>query len=604
MRNQLRNIKIGVICLGLFTSIFAYAQEVKITSTIDLREVPLGKFANLQITLEGANNASEIDVPTIDGLNITRSGTSRNTQIINGQFSSFVTYNYTVLPMREGSFTIPPIRVEVGDEAYFTEEFTIRVLPQGSTQTPSNQNQTLEAQLSELIFMEVEPSKNTLYLGEKMPLTIRLLISDQVRIQPVNEPPVIDSSKILMSPLNLEEFRQTRQTRNNRSYEVFSWQIDITAIEAGDTDLQTQLNMSVLVRRQRSNPGSLFDSDFFGSRMQAIPIVARSGSAPLNILALPDDSNFPGFTGAIGDFQITSQAQPQEIKLGDPITLDITISGQGNFDRVFHEGLEENDAWRVYEPERIIENNPSNGASMSITFKQAIIAQDTTISGIPEIPFTFFNPDLGAYQEVVAAPIPLNIQENAGTRPGAFSNNSSSIQGSGNLLNLESAGSRLAEIALTQGKVYNSLIAFPLKPTFQIAVASLMALSLALVILQPILLPILRRDDAAQREWEKQREALEKEMNQAVRGTDKVAYLKAARNYSRHILGAAWNIAPQAITTAEIKQRLQPSSKYIYEVFTLADTLQYAGSASIQIEPNEFSGKLKSELKAVQETGS
>jgi len=59
-----------------------------------------------------------------------------------------------------------------------------------------------------------------------------------------------------------------------------------------------------------------------------------SPSSELKVLPLPTQGQPKDFSGAVADFQVSSDISPARVAAGDPLTLRLHVSGVGNFDRV------------------------------------------------------------------------------------------------------------------------------------------------------------------------------------------------------------------------------------------------------------------------------
>ena len=42
----------------------------------------------------------------------------------------------------------------------------------------------------------------------------------------------------------------------------------------------------------------------------------------------------PDFSGAVGQFKFTAEGNPNRVKIGDPVTMKMKVTGSGNFDRM------------------------------------------------------------------------------------------------------------------------------------------------------------------------------------------------------------------------------------------------------------------------------
>src|SRR5438034_5425663 len=121
-----RALLIGTVAaIRAASSTFADAPSV--TAVLSNSEVAVGETVELQIKVTGPGDARPPEEISIDGLEIHATGTSRQFEIHNFATSSSVTYNYTILPLRAGRFTIPPQTVRAGGQVLKTPELMLNV---------------------------------------------------------------------------------------------------------------------------------------------------------------------------------------------------------------------------------------------------------------------------------------------------------------------------------------------------------------------------------------------------------------------------------------------------------------------------------------------
>jgi hypothetical protein len=172
------------------------------------------------------------------------------------------------------------------------------------------------------------------------------------------------------------------------------------------------MECSVLVQKKRRRPSffdnfdSFFDSNFdnfFGS-YERYPLTLRSPETALVIKDIPSSGAPAGFNGAVGNYSFKLSAAPTEVRVGDPITLTMVITGEGNLKTVTQPALSLGDMVKTYEPQ-------VTQTESSKVFEQVIVPTTTRLKEIPAVDFSFFNPDSGRFQTVRQGPVPLRIQE-------------------------------------------------------------------------------------------------------------------------------------------------------------------------------------------------
>src|SRR5215469_18200072 len=172
------------ILLALFAVVgiaqIAYADSPSVTAVLSNSEATVGETVELQIKVTGPGDARPPEEISIDCLEIRSTGTSRQFEIHNFSTNSSVTYNYTILPLRAGRFTIPPQTVRAGGKILRTPELALNVAdapgqpPPGTRSGRSAQGtQSQSTNARDLVFAELIVPNKTAYVGEIVPVQIR-----------------------------------------------------------------------------------------------------------------------------------------------------------------------------------------------------------------------------------------------------------------------------------------------------------------------------------------------------------------------------------------------------------------------------------------------
>src|SRR6476469_2367878 len=143
---------------------FAFADSPSVTAVLSNSEVTVGETVELQIKVTGPGDARPPEEISIDGLEIHSTGTSRQFEIHNFSTNSSVTYNYTILPLRAGRFTIPPQTVHAGGKILRTPELELTVADapgQQTTTRPGRNTQSQSSNARDLVFAELIVPKKT-----------------------------------------------------------------------------------------------------------------------------------------------------------------------------------------------------------------------------------------------------------------------------------------------------------------------------------------------------------------------------------------------------------------------------------------------------------
>ena len=97
-------------------------------------------MVELQIKVSGSRDARPPEEIPVNGLEIHATGTSHQFEMRNFTTTSSITYNYTILPLKAGTFKIPPQTVRAGGTTLRTEELVLHVAASVGGGNPRGQN--------------------------------------------------------------------------------------------------------------------------------------------------------------------------------------------------------------------------------------------------------------------------------------------------------------------------------------------------------------------------------------------------------------------------------------------------------------------------------
>ena len=99
-----------------------------VIGTLSNSEVAVGQTVSLKFRIAGSKSAEIPERIDVDGLEIHRTGSQTSFEMHNKTTNSSVTYNYTVLPLKPGTFRIPSQVIRVGETSLVTPELMLHVI--------------------------------------------------------------------------------------------------------------------------------------------------------------------------------------------------------------------------------------------------------------------------------------------------------------------------------------------------------------------------------------------------------------------------------------------------------------------------------------------
>jgi hypothetical protein len=126
----------------------------------------------------------------------------------------------------------------------------------------------------------------------------------------------------------------------------------------------------------------------------------RAASDPIRITAkpLPEDGRPAGFCGGVGDFAVTASLSKDRSEGGEPLVLEVAVSGKGNVGIIGEPAVTAPAGVKLLPPETRTETRLNDGrVAGTRRFKYPVIPQVDGRHVIPEIGMSFFNPKAGTY---------------------------------------------------------------------------------------------------------------------------------------------------------------------------------------------------------------
>lgn len=261
-----------------------------------------------------------------------RASTSFQSTIINGRMSTVRSFTYSFRPTKKGRLTFPAQsvtvdgreyssrvqRIEVGDE--------VRNLSQPSDPFSMddllNRGRSRRRQGSAEVFAEVVLPKRSYYLGEPIPLLVKLWRTPGVQIR--GQGSSMDFPNLPDFWVEETEGRRddSIEIRDRKRYEVSI--VDSRRLYANKTGKVEvpPIKFTLIVSPRMS---------FFSDWQQ---IVRQTDSVVLHIKPLPRQGKPEDFSGAVGSFELKGELDKPGIKVGESVSLKVTVEGNGNFSAI------------------------------------------------------------------------------------------------------------------------------------------------------------------------------------------------------------------------------------------------------------------------------
>lgn len=372
---------------------FRISYKINTSSKVkDFRAPAMNDFS----VLSGPNQSSSSSIIFIDGKQTTESS---------------ITYSYVLIGEEEGTFTIPPATITVGNEQLSSNTFTIKVLPpdkntqnkSSSSQSggQSGNNNTQNGSISnEDIFMLATVDKTTVYEQEALLLSYKVYVSPSINLTNLS-PKMPDLKNFHTQEVDLPAQKEFNLERyNDRNYQTLLWmQYILFPQQSGPLEIPSASFESIISQPVQSN--DMMDMFFFNAgRYVNIKKTLTTPKITINVKQLPYGKTTE-FYGGVGDFSISSSINTTELKTNDAITIKVVLSGTGNLKLIKTPTIKFPSDFDIYDPKienkYTIKNGKQTGNKV---FEYLVIPRHTGEYTIPAVAFQYFDSNSGTYKTI------------------------------------------------------------------------------------------------------------------------------------------------------------------------------------------------------------
>jgi hypothetical protein len=558
--------------------------------------VRLGESATLRVTsLDGY--LENFRLPTVPGLKFEMIGRAQGFEFVGGHSTPAWYIQIRVTPQSVGVFSIPgltPKSPAVGLEvfsrdapdpyAWHSQKPTPTPAPMSKAPLPKG----IQLKAGGAAFAQLLIPARPVYVGENVPVDVEVGVRPGI-VTSLNGAPALTGGDFTLNNLSKQPLRREQVIEGN-PFLVMTWHTALMAVKPGDFPLSVETPLSVLVDTRSAEDQALgaqmgwpFSQIMSRKTITRKDITIASPSSELKVLSLPAQGRPKDFSGAVGDFQVSSDTSATRVALGDPLTLHLRISGVGNFDRVDSTMFDHLDHWKTYPPKSSFTPTDMAGNKGEKVFEQPLIAALPGEQSIPALEFTYFNPRTQRYERAHTQPITVTVSTSLADSALGAPVATRDANGA--------ATSRFARGLRPDHPRPQSSVS-ELRPLYFQASFLTVPATLALILAGSWLAvrprPAGTISKAAKRVLE--------HLDAAARSGDAASFFEAARLELLRTFADRWRMSPDQITPKVLKARLGAAGEEIERLVGLADTAKYSDDEVGHVDFRRWIGVVRDHL--------
>ena len=419
---ELRDIILATLCI-IFATVVASAQQFSVQAP---QRVYQGEKFYVTYRLTNAQG-SGLKVPQINGCTLLHNSTStrQSYQVSgNGQTSSqsSTDYTYYYRADQKGDYTIGAATIQANGKTLKTKPQTLKITDSpvagagGNTQPQSPSNRPvsiddIETQSADRgvsskdVFVRIILSKPTAYEQEAIECTIKLYTKFGISQFFPTKQPSFDG--FLIEEINFQSSLNQREVYNGQTYEVallkkciiYPQKSGKLTINSGNYDIN-------VVQYDNTNLGFLTMST---PRERKIQVSSNTASIDIKPLPTPKPE---GFSGAVGQFSVSSRLVGNKFRTNDAATLIYTITGTGNIKYVKEPDIDFPSEFEVYAPKTSYDTKVvGNNVTGSMTTEYTFVPQNVGKFTIGSDTFVYFDPSKNDYVTLTTPSYPITVTQ-------------------------------------------------------------------------------------------------------------------------------------------------------------------------------------------------
>jgi hypothetical protein len=343
--------------------------------------------------------------PNFEGFKIIAGPSQQVSQSwVNGKSSFNKTYSYFLLPTQKGSLVIRQASIDIRGQIYKTSPIKITVT--AAVEQPRDPNDS-QVSADESLHLVAEISKTNPYINEPITVVYKIYFSYNIGItnwRELDKPKYNDfwSQNIDIKQLVAEEGRYKGEKYRFvtlRKTVLYPQKSGKLVIEPLSLDVDVQLP---------SNRRNIFGQVLLVEDHKRV----SAGAKTISVKALPESGKPADFSGAVGRFAFKVIPSKTNLKSGESLDLDVSVSGTGNLKLFTLPKPIVPTALEMYDPvhnEQV--STPLSGMTGKISDKYAIIPQYKGKYPIKPMIFTYFDLGSQSYKTITSPEIMINVLE-------------------------------------------------------------------------------------------------------------------------------------------------------------------------------------------------
>jgi len=351
---------------------------------------------------------------------------------------------FTLVAIRPGRFIVPGASARVNDKLFKSKDVWITVISKAdalkdekslSSQVTSDYflapGEDPYAKMQRNLFMKVLVDKRVCFVGEPVTAVFKLFSRLESKSDIVKNPGFYGFT--VQDMINLGDKVSVVESVNGKKFDVhivrkvqlYPLQPGIFNIDAMEVQNQVEFSKSIVSKKSEQEiVEGVFKDEDHEQKVNTIVFENNMKTGPVSITVkpTPQKDKPEEYSGATGNFKITTTINDKELAKNEEGDLFVTISGVGNFTQLAAPVIQWPAGIEGFNPtvrdSLNMDHSPLSGKRV---FYYRFVSAKPGNYNLPAISFSFFSPDSNQYKTITTEPVSVSVSKKEKIKRGTIS---------------------------------------------------------------------------------------------------------------------------------------------------------------------------------------
>lgn len=355
----------------------------------DTQQLAVGQTIGLYVTFVDVRPDGPPDL-SIRGARLAYRGPKQSFVSVNGKSTLTISYTYALTAESEGELVVPALSMKAGGEVLQSRELHLRVKPRASTEGDSSLTASLSAEQA--------------WVGQTLVYSFDFRTKLRVLDRRWTAPTWTGFVPEQIAEL---EGREYDIAQDGEPWHVVEIGQPLVATTPGAQTIPSAVFTVQVPDRTNTSQSPFGRMGFTNVRNEVFTAQPLS----VDVRPLPTEGREGSWSGLVGHFTLDASLSESRVKVGDSVTLTVSIDGDGTLSGWKLPEPPTGAGWRAYDTDPEVSAEVEGGVFHTRgLFKRAIVPESPGQLTLDPLELQVFDPSVGGYVTLRTPPLTLSVQ--------------------------------------------------------------------------------------------------------------------------------------------------------------------------------------------------